>query len=67
MFHNPYARHPVPFELVPEATHWFDQSGEVTRSAFYERSIWWSLTRILKDSDPIPQVEELLRRNDIEA
>ena len=57
VFHNPYARHPAPFELVPEATHWFRQSGEVTCSAFYERSIWWSLTRILKDSDPIPQVE----------
>jgi hypothetical protein len=52
---------------LPEATHWFDQSGEVTCSTFYERSIWWSLTRILKDSDPIPQVEDLLRRNHIEA
>jgi hypothetical protein len=62
VFHNPYARHPVPLELVPEAPHWFDQAGEMTCSAFYGRSIWWSLTRILKDSDPIPQVEDLLRQ-----
>jgi len=65
VFHNPYARHPVPFELVPEATHWSDQAGELTCSAFYERSIWWSLTRILKDSDPIPQLEHLLPWNDV--
>jgi hypothetical protein len=35
VFHNPYARHPVPFELMPEGTHWFDQAGELTCSAVY--------------------------------
>jgi hypothetical protein len=48
VFHNPYARHPVPFELVPEATHWFDKNGEMTCSAVYEHSILWSRTIILK-------------------
>ena len=67
VFHNPYARHPVPFELVPEATHWFDQAGELRCSAVYEHSILWSLTRILRDSDPMPQLEDLLQRNDTEA
>jgi hypothetical protein len=28
VFHNPYARHPVPHELLPEATHWFEHDGE---------------------------------------
>ena len=67
MFHNPHARHPLPFELAPEATHWFDQAGELRCSAVYEHSILWSLTRILRDSDPMPQLEDLLQRNDTEA
>jgi hypothetical protein len=29
VFHNPFARYPVPFELLPEATHWFDKDGEI--------------------------------------
>ena len=67
VFHNPYARHPVPFELVPEATHWFEQAGELTCSAVYEHSILWSVTRILNASNRIPQPEDFLRRHDIEA
>jgi hypothetical protein len=35
VFHNPFARHPVPFALLPEATHWFDLEGErVCRSVY---------------------------------
>jgi len=67
VFHNPYARHPVPFELVPEATHWFDEAGEIRCAAVYEHSILWSLTRTLKDSDPIPLLQDLLQRNDIDT
>jgi hypothetical protein len=67
VFHNPYARHPIPFELVPEATHWFEQAGELTCSAVYEHSILWSVTRILNASNRIPQLEDFLRRHDIEA
>jgi hypothetical protein len=66
VFHNPYARHPLPFELVPEATHWFDQAGEITCAAFYKHSILWSQTMTLKDSDRIPRLEDLVRRNDVE-
>src|SRR6516225_6577230 len=66
VFHNPHARHPLPFELAPEATHWFDQAGEMTCAAFYRRSILWSQTMTLKDSDRVPWLEDLLRRNDVE-
>jgi hypothetical protein len=67
VFHNPYARHPVPLELMPEATHWFDQDGELMCSDVYEHSIIWSVTRILNESDPIPRVEDFLPGNDVEV
>jgi len=67
VFHNPYARHPVPFELVPEATHWFDQDGEIVCSAFYERSILWSQTLIQNKSDRIPRLEDFLPKHEAEA
>ena len=67
VFHNPHAHHPVPFELVPEATHWFDQDGEIMCSAFYERSILWSQTLILNESDRIPRLENFLPGNEAEA
>jgi hypothetical protein len=60
VFHNPYARHPVPFELVPEATHWFDEHGEMTCSAVYEHSILWSQTLILNQNDRVPGLEDFL-------
>lgn len=47
VFHNPFARYPVPFDLLPEATHWFDQKGELVCSTIYEHSILWSRTMIL--------------------
>jgi hypothetical protein len=67
VFHNPYARHPAPFGLVPEATHWFDQAGELACSAFYEHAILWSWTRTLNDSGRIPQLADFVGRNDVKA
>lgn len=31
VFHNPFARNSVPFELLPEATHCFELEGERER------------------------------------
>ena len=58
VFHNPFARYPIPNELLPEATHWRLIDGEVACSAFYEASILRSRTWILKDTDPMPTVEQ---------
>jgi len=60
VFHNPFARHPVPFELLPEATHWFDQGGERVCRSFYETSILWSKTLIDDAGKPPRRLEDFL-------
>jgi hypothetical protein len=61
VFHNPYARNPIPLELLREATHWFkNDDGEMICEAYYETSILWSMSQILNDTDPIPTLEDLL-------
>lgn len=59
VFHNPFARHPVPFELLPEAQHWFEEKGEWQCSAVYEASILWSQTRITDADKPAPTLQDL--------
>jgi hypothetical protein len=46
VFHNPFARHPVPFAPLPGATHWFDLEGERVCRSVYATSILWSPTLI---------------------
>lgn len=60
VFHNPHARHPAAFELLPEATHWFDQDGVMMCSAFYEHAILWSQTLIQSENDRRPRLEDVL-------
>ena len=67
MFHNPFARYPIPFELLPEATHWFDEDGEIRCAAVYEHSILWSRTVVLNESDRVPRIEDFLAREEAEA
>ena len=28
VFHNPFAKHPIPLDILPEACHWIDEDGE---------------------------------------
>jgi len=58
VFHNPFARHPISKELLPEATHWFEKNGEIVCSAFYETSILWSRTTNQRDSDRMPTLND---------
>ncbi len=60
VFHNPFARHPVPHELLPQATHWFDQHGERVCRSFYEPSILWSTTYITAGDKPPLRLEDFL-------
>ena len=60
VFHNPFARHPVAHELLPEATHWFDQGGERVCRSFYEPSILWSTTHITDGDKPPLRLEDFL-------
>ncbi|MCQ1774492.1 hypothetical protein NOI24_24605 [Neorhizobium galegae] len=67
VFHNPFASHPVSFDLLPEATHWFEQDGEKRCSTIYETSVLWSRTMI-QDEDQRPLIlEDFLSRADHDA
>lgn len=52
IFHNPFARHPFPRTLLPEATHWFEAGDGVICESHYKTSVLWSKTLIQNDSDP---------------
>ena len=65
VFHNPYARYPVPIDLLPEACHWFEQDGERVCQTVYETSILWSQTLIQNDSDPPLSLDAILRQEPI--
>lgn len=67
VFHNPHARHPLPRELLPEATHWFERGGEMVCDAYYETSILWSRTVIQDESDPPLTLDDLSSQAQAEA
>jgi len=64
VFHNPFALHPTPRELLPEATHWIEQQGEVNCESFYETSILWSRTLIQNKDDKMPKVEDFIPKTE---
>lgn len=61
VFHNPLARHRIPDEMFPEVTHWREFNGEIICRAFFETSVLKSHTLVLKASDPIPDVAEVIK------
>jgi len=67
VFHNPFARHPVPKSLLPEATHWFERDGETICESAYENSILWSQTMIQNQNDRMPSLDDFLPKNDAES
>lgn len=66
VFHNPHALHPLPRELVPEATHWFERSGEIICEAYYKTSVLWSQTMIQNDTDRMPTLADFEPQSDAE-
>lgn len=61
VFHNPFARHPVPRALLPDATHWIDEGGERICQAHYETSVLWSTTYVTDGEKPPLRLEDFLR------
>ena len=57
VFHNPFARHPLPEALLPEATHWVDADGEQICRSHYATNILWSGTLIQNHADDIPSYD----------
>lgn len=46
-FHNPLATHPVPFELLPGTTHWFERDGEIQSRTVWKNSVLASVTHLV--------------------
>lgn len=53
VFHNPLATHPIPFDLIPGATHWFERDEDVECCTVWANSVLASITylRIDRGSD----------------
>lgn len=46
VYHNPLAIFPLPFDLLPRATHWFEQDGDVVCRAYYKNTVLASTTSL---------------------
>ena len=46
VYHNPLATHPIPFDLIPGATHWFERNGDVECSTIWANSVMSSVTQL---------------------
>lgn len=46
VYHNPLAAHPIPFDLISGATHWFEQDGDVECRTMWANSVISSITNI---------------------
>ncbi|MBV6323753.1 hypothetical protein [Duganella violaceipulchra] len=52
IFHNPLADHPLPFELLPECSHWFvDENGDISTKACHKNNIMSSHTQVYGEGD----------------
>ena len=59
VFHNPFARYPLPHALLPEVTHWFEADGEMVCTSHYNTSILWSQTLIQDARCPMPTYDTI--------
>ncbi len=55
-----------PFELLPEATHWFEKDDERVCRTIYATSILWSKTLITDVETPAPRLEDFLEEIDVD-
>lgn len=46
VFHNPLAKHPIQFDLIPGATHWFERDGDIECNTIWANSVLSSVTRV---------------------
>ena len=46
VFHNPFARYPISFELIPGATHWFKEDGQIVCLSPWEWTVLSSVTML---------------------
>lgn len=58
IYHNPNATHPLPLDLLPFTTHWFEHEGEIVCQAYYENTILSSVTMLKRGDDKFQIREE---------
>ena len=39
VYHNPLATNPIPFDLIPGATHWFERGSDIECSTIWANSV----------------------------
>lgn len=52
VFHNPLATYPIPFDLIPGATHWFEYDEDIECSTIWANSVLASTTHLRMDCEP---------------
>lgn len=52
VFHNPLATHPIPFDLIPGATHWFECNGHIECRTMWANSVISSVTHLHMGGNP---------------
>ena len=52
VFHNPQAKHPIPFDLIPGATHWFERDGDIECNTIWANSVISSITHLRMADEP---------------
>lgn len=52
VFHNPLAAQPIPFGLIPGATHWFERDGNIECSTIWANSVLSSITHLSMGGKP---------------
>lgn len=52
VFHNPLATHPIPFDLIPGATHWFECNGHIECRTMWANLVISSVTHLQMGGRP---------------
>lgn len=46
VYHNPIATNPIPFDLIPGATHWFERDDDIECRTMWANSVLSSVTQL---------------------
>ncbi len=61
VFHNPFAAIPLPMDMLPGATHWFEEDNDLICRSDYETLILWSKTIITQTNQRAPTLADFQR------
>ena len=58
VYHNPLAARPIPFDLIPGTTHWFERDGGVECNTIWAKLVISSITHLQAPKGYYPSREE---------